>query len=79
MNCITIDIQLGGMKGFEFRDRLDSLGVNIPRLFITAHAESDLPGRLGDCILLIEPFEENQLLASIKSLMGPVTSDRTQA
>lgn len=79
MNCIIIDIQLGGMNGFAFRDRLDSLGVNIPRLFITAHLESDLPGRLGDCVLLIKPFEENELIASIKSLMGPVTSDSAQA
>jgi FixJ family two-component response regulator len=70
VNCIIIDIQLGGMNGFEFRDRLDSLGVRIPRLFITAHVGSDLPGRLGDSVLLIKPFEEGQLIASLQSLMG---------
>lgn len=70
VNCIIIDIQLGGMNGFEFRDRLDSLGVRIPRLFITAHVGSDLPGRLGDSVLLIKPFEEGQLIASLQNLMG---------
>jgi FixJ family two-component response regulator len=77
MSCIIIDIQLGGMNGFEFRDRLDALGVRIPRLFITAHVGPELPGRLGDSVLLIKPFEEDQLMASIKSSMGPVTSDST--
>ena len=70
MNCMIIDIQLGGMNGFEFRDRLDSLGVRIPSLFITAHVEPDLPGRLGDSLLLLKPFEEGQLIASIESSMG---------
>src|SRR5271156_2058806 len=79
MSCIIIDIQLGGMNGFEFRDRLDALGVHIPSLFITAHVGPDLPGRLGDSILLIKPFEEDQLMASIKISMGPVTSDSPQA
>jgi FixJ family two-component response regulator len=79
LNCIVIDIQLGGMNGFEFRDRLDSLGVHIPSLFITAHVGPDLPGHLGNSLLLIKPFEEEQLMASIKLSIGPVTSDSPQA
>jgi len=71
MNCLIIDVYLGGMNGFEFRDRLDLLGVGIPRLFITADVGSDLPGRLDDSVLLIKPFEEDQLIASIERLMGP--------
>jgi FixJ family two-component response regulator len=79
MDCIIIDIQLGGMNGFEFRDRLDALGVRIPSLFITAHIGPDLPGRLGNRVLLVKPFGEDQLIGSIKSSMGPVTSDSSPA
>jgi len=79
LNCIIIDIQLGGMDGFEFRDRLDSLGVHIPRLFITAHVGPDLPGRLGDSVLLVKPFEEDRLIASIEDSIGPVISDSRKA
>src|SRR5271163_2212663 len=79
MSCIIIDIQLGGMNGFEFRDRLDALGVRIPSLFITAHVGPDLPGHFGNSLLLIKPFEEEQLMASIKRSIGPVTSDSPQA
>jgi FixJ family two-component response regulator len=79
MSCIIIDIQLGGMNGFEFRDRLCALGVRIPTFFITAQVGPALPGRLGDSVLLLKPFEEEQLMASIKSSIGPVNSDRSQA
>jgi FixJ family two-component response regulator len=71
MNCIIVDIHLGGMNGFDLCDRLDALEVHIPRIFITAHGRADLPDRAGDSILLIKPFEENQLIASIKSSLGP--------
>ena len=73
MNCIIVDIQLDGINGFELCDRLDALGVHIPRVFVTAHMESDLSdfaGRLGSSLLLVKPFEENELIASIENSMG---------
>ncbi len=70
MDCIIVDVQLGGMNGFELCSRLDELKVRIPHIFITAHAESDLPDILVDSIVLTKPFEENQLIASIQSSIG---------
>ena len=74
MNCIIIDIQLGGINGLEFSERLDALRAGIPRVFITAHTESDLgylaSERLRNSLLLTKPFEEDQLIASIKGAMG---------
>jgi len=67
MNCIIVDVQLGGMNGFELGHRLDALQPQIPRIFITAHMSSDLPDRPEDSVLLTKPFDENQLLALIES------------
>ena len=78
MNCMIVDIQLGGMNGFEFCDQLDSVGASIPHVFITAHLETDLSdysGRLGKSRLLTKPFEENQLIDSIKTSMNPINFD----
>jgi CheY-like chemotaxis protein len=66
MNCIIVDVRLGGMNGFELGHRLDVLHPQIPRIFITAHMSTDLPDHPGDSVLLTKPFDENQLLALIE-------------
>jgi FixJ family two-component response regulator len=66
MNCIVVDVQLGGMNGFELGHRLDALQPQIPRIFITAHMSSDLPDHPEHSVLLMKPFDENQLLALIE-------------
>jgi FixJ family two-component response regulator len=66
MNCHVFDVQLGGMNGFELGHRLDALQLQIPRIFITAHMVSDLPEHPEDSVLLMKPFDDNQLLALIK-------------
>jgi FixJ family two-component response regulator len=67
MNCIIVDVQLGGMNGFELGHRLDTLQPRIPRIFITAHMSSDLPDHPENSVLLTKPFDESQLLALIES------------
>ena len=70
MNCVVVDVQLGGMNGFELGHRLDELGPQIPRIFITAHMSSDLPDHPEDSVVLTKPFDENQLLALIERSTG---------
>lgn len=70
MSCLVIDIQLGGMNGFDLCERLDALHLGMPRIFITAHAESVLPNHLRQCALLIKPFGEHQLIDSIEKSLG---------
>jgi FixJ family two-component response regulator len=74
MDCIIVDVQLGGMNGFELGHRLDALQSRIPRIFITAHTSTDLPDHPGDSVLLMKPFDENQLLALIERAMGTLGS-----
>ena len=70
MDCLIVDIHLGGINGFDFCDRLRELGSPIPHVFITAQMESDSAQwskRAGNSIVLTKPFEEEQLIASIES------------
>ena len=41
-NCILLDIQLGGMSGFELQNRLTASGSTTPVIFITAHDDAEI-------------------------------------
>jgi FixJ family two-component response regulator len=70
MSCVVVDVQLGGMNGFELGHRLGELQLQIPQIFITAHMSADLPDHPEDSVLLMKPFDENQLLALIERFTG---------
>jgi FixJ family two-component response regulator len=73
MDCLVVDIQLGGITGLELCKKVRALCPSIPYIFITAFSESsltDLPGRVGDSILLIKPFGEGALLESIERTLA---------
>lgn len=73
LHCLIVDIQMGGMDGFEFCERLDAAGVYIPRIFISAYVDperSEMKAPVDDIILLIKPIDEHELLASIERVIG---------
>ena len=41
LDCILLDIQLGGMSGFELQSLLASSGSTAPVIFITAHDDPE--------------------------------------
>jgi FixJ family two-component response regulator len=41
-HCILLDIQLGGISGFELQNRLASSGSTIPIIFITSHDDPEI-------------------------------------
>ena len=65
-SCVILDVQLGGMNGFDLGQRLHSLGLNMPQIFITAHIKSDLPRHPESASVLVKPFDEHQLIALIQ-------------
>jgi FixJ family two-component response regulator len=72
VDCLVLDVQLSGMDGFALRDRLLQAGIEIPCLFITAHAETDSPEWLrsvGRNLCVIKPFDESQLLSAIHEIL----------
>jgi FixJ family two-component response regulator len=40
-DCLILDIQLGGMSGFDLQRQLALVGKTVPIIFITAHEESE--------------------------------------
>jgi len=42
VNCLVLDIHLGGMSGFDLRRHLTAEARNTPVIFITAHDEPDV-------------------------------------
>jgi FixJ family two-component response regulator len=68
-----VDIQLTGMDGFGFRDRLRDRGVDTPMLFITAFIDADSTDwkrRMGATPYLAKPFEAADLFATIQRILS---------
>lgn len=67
-DCLLVDIQLGGMSGFELQVRLAAAGSKLPIIFITAHDEPEgreTAQKAGCAAYLRKPFSRELLLAAI--------------
>ena len=71
-DCLVVDIHLGGMSGLELSDRLIEASMRIPIVFMTAYDREGsraTAARLGAGYLR-KPFDEEALMAAIKSVTG---------
>jgi FixJ family two-component response regulator len=67
--CIVLDVQLGGMSGFELQDLLACRGDELPIIFMTAQAElsaEQLASRARGLGFLRKPFHPEALLALVQ-------------
>jgi FixJ family two-component response regulator len=67
--CIVLDVQLGGLNGFQLQDRLREEGRAPPVIFITALDEipsTQLESRSGPCGFLRKPFDTRALLDLVR-------------
>jgi FixJ family two-component response regulator len=69
--CLVLDIQLdrGGMSGFDLQEQLVAEGVTIPTIFITAHGDARTRERVkqsGVAGFLSKPFGDQALLDLIR-------------
>ena len=75
-DCIVLDIHLGGLSGFDLRDRLMAAGAAPPIVFITGHDDvfarrARESGALG---CLRKPFDVSELLALLRPHLRSSTS-----
>lgn len=66
--CLVLDVQLGGLSGFELCDHIAARGDRTPVIFMTAHddiASTQLAFRSGSCGYLRKPFYAEALLALV--------------
>jgi FixJ family two-component response regulator len=71
--CLIADVQMPGMTGLGLHRRLMASGNTIPTILITAYPSDSVRERaLGDGVVcyLSKPFDENDLLACIRSSLN---------
>ena len=72
IDCVVLDIHLGGLNGFEVQERLAGLRPCLPIVFITAHddrATRERAHRGVNSRYLRKPFEEQALVDAIHALL----------
>lgn len=67
-DCLLLDVQLGGMSGFDLQRRLGESGARTPVVFISGHTGEDLPGRaaVAGCAFLRKSDPGESVVAAIR-------------
>lgn len=68
--CMVLDVRLPGMSGLEFQRTLIKSNIDIPVIFISAHADVPMTVRAiksGAIDFLTKPVHEQQLLDTVQA------------
>ena len=68
VDCLIVDVYLGGMNGFDLYTELSTLGQAPPTVFVTAYDDAQVARmslRSEGVVCLTKPFEDDSLLAAI--------------
>ena len=71
--CIITDVRMPEITGIDLLRRVNEAGVDIPVIVITGHGDISLAVeamKLGAVDFLEKPFDEEQLLAALKSTLS---------
>ena len=69
VDCLVLDIHLGGMSGFDLQKHLAASGSAPPIIFMTGHEELETPelARRAGCVAFLrKPFAGSSLLDAIR-------------
>jgi FixJ family two-component response regulator len=67
-DCVVLDIRMEGMTGFDVQERLKTLNIAVPIVFMTAlddPGDGDRAMHAGAAAFLRKPFGDEDLLAAI--------------
>ena len=73
VQCLVLDIDLGGMSGIELRQRLTASGSNLPVIFISAVDDEmirDMAMKSGCVAYLRKPFLGSALIGAINEAVA---------
>jgi len=71
-SCLVLDVRLPGMSGLEVQSRLIEMGVHIPIIFITSHADIPMTVKAmksGAVEFLTKPFRDQDLIDAIQQAL----------
>jgi len=74
VDCLVLDLHLGGITGVELEEALNSRGIGLPVVFITAHDHGSVRFRLEQAhagAVLQKPFDDEALLEAIRLVTLP--------
>ena len=74
LSCVIADVQMPGMTGPELHARLVASGKPVPTILITAYPDEKTRARAlraGVVGYLNKPFSDDELLAHLRSILGP--------
>ncbi|MBB4251965.1 FixJ family two-component response regulator [Rhizobium sp. BK008] len=80
VECLVLDIDLGGMSGIELQRRLRECGSKLPVIFITALEKSAVEAgavQAGCIAYLHKPFPGALLINAVSKALAASTSDST--
>jgi FixJ family two-component response regulator len=68
--CLVLDVNLGGMSGFDLQQRLATAGTPIPTIFITAQDDPATRQRAQSGVAYLrKPFREAALIGAIRQAL----------
>ncbi|MBN9617584.1 MAG: DNA-binding response regulator [Acidobacteriales bacterium 59-55] len=70
--CLILDLRLPGMSGLEIQRKLIDMGVQIPIIFITGHADIPVTVKAmksGAVEFLTKPFRDQDLIDAIQEAL----------
>lgn len=73
IDCLLLDIQLGGMSGIELRDRLTVAGSATPVIFITAYDDPEVreQATAGACAGYFRKMDAgNAIVGAVREAVG---------
>ena len=73
IDCLVVDVHLGGVSGLDLQEGLASTGSSIPIIFITAYDDGPTRERArrgGAVEYLTKPFDEEALIDAIHRAIG---------
>ena len=80
--CLVLDVRLQGMTGLAFHEELVKMGVALPVIFITGHADVPMTVRAmkaGAVEFLTKPFRDVELLDAIHAAIERDRGQREEA
>ena len=71
--CLIVDLQMPDMTGLELQRHLNTRGISIPTIVITAHSDTNACERCksaGASDYLLKPLQGDTLMAAIDKATG---------